>query len=119
MHDGHRVGGVAFGAGLIAQDAEGQHRNVDPTVAGDDRGHQPTVRSDVVGVELHGVHRRRPSRLHPGDLIGEPVRAAGGQYDCRPRSEPGGEFDADFAAPTEDHHCLGARVSHGLHYHLG
>ena len=63
VHDGHRVVGIGLGAGLVAEDPEGQHCGADGAVVGDDRGDQRAVRGQVVGVELPGVHRCRRRRL--------------------------------------------------------
>ena len=52
VHDGHGVGGVGLGAGLVAEDPERQHRGADRAVLGDDRVDQRAVRRQVVGVEF-------------------------------------------------------------------
>ncbi len=102
VHDGHGVGGVGFGAGLVAQDSEGQHRGADGAVLGDDRGDQRAVRGQVVGVELPGVHRGGAGGFERVDLFSEPVGVACGQHDRRSRCQKPRQLDADLAAAAQN-----------------
>ncbi len=43
VHDCQRMRSVCLGAGLVAEDAEGQHRGVDGAVFGDDRRDERTM----------------------------------------------------------------------------
>ncbi len=104
--------------GLVAEDPEGQHRDADGAVLGDDRGDQPTVGGNVIGVEFPGVHPGRPRLAQGGRLGVEPVGATCGQHHRRPRGQAPREFDADLAAPAENYHRTRARVVHGCDYHL-
>ncbi len=116
----HRRGmrGVLLGAGLVAEHPERQHRRADRAVVGHDRRHQRSVRGQVVGVELADVHLGRTGLLEGGDLLGEPVGAAGGQHHGGAGSQPPREFGADLAAAAENHDRSAARVIHGCDYLL-
>ncbi len=102
VHDGDRVRGVGLGAGLVAEDAEGQHRGADGSVFGDDRGDQRAVRGQVVGVELPGVHRRGARGFERGDLVIELIGFACGQHHRRSGRQAPCELDADLAAAAQD-----------------
>ena len=118
VHDGQRVRGVGLGAGLVAEDPEGQHRGVDRAVLGDDRRDERAVRIQVVGIEFPGVHGRRAGGEHGGDLLGELVCFACREHHRRPGRQPPREFDTDLAATAEDQHRRSARVIHGCDYDL-
>ena len=116
----HRRGvrGILFGAGLVAEHSERQHRRAERPVVGHDRRHQRSVRGQVVGVEFPDVHLGRPGLLQRGDLLGEPVGAAGRQHHGGAGSQPPREFGADLAAAAENHHGPATRVIHGCDYLL-
>ena len=118
VHDGHGVGGVDLGARLIAEDPEGQHRGADRAVIGNDRGDQRAVRSQIVGVEVPGLHRRGTGGKAERDLLVEPVGGAGRQDQRRPGRQPLGKFDTDLAAATQNQYWTRTRVVHGCDYHL-
>ena len=118
VHDRRGVRGVVFGAGLVAEDAERQHRGADRAVLGDDRRDQRAVRGQVVGVELAHVHRRRARRPHGRDLLVELVGAPRRQHHGRAGGQPRGQLDADLAAAAENHDQPSARVLHGCDYVL-
>ena len=71
------VPGVLLGAGLVAQDAERQHRGADRAVLGDDRLDQRCMGREVVGVEFTHVHGGGARRPHGRDLVVELVGASG------------------------------------------
>ena len=65
VHDGGGVGGVLFGAGLVAEDAEGEHDDVERAVLGDDLLEEGAVRGEVVGVEVGGFDGFGPASPGP------------------------------------------------------
>ena len=99
-----------FGAILLAEDAERQHRGVDPPELADQPLDERAVRGQVVGVELRGAYLPGSGGLHRRDLRTEPVGAAGGKHHRGPRSQPRRQFDADLTAAAEDDHDF-ARVN--------
>ena len=112
---------IGFGTGLVAEDAERQHRGADGPELGDQLVHQWAVRRKIVGIELNRVHGPGPGRPHRRDLLVESVSTAGCQHDRRPRGESAGEFDADLTAAAENHHHPAGRVGrvfHGCDYSL-
>ena len=110
--------GILLGARLVAEHSERQHRRADRPVVGHDRRHQRSVRGQVVAVELADVDRGHPGLLEGGDLLGEPVGAAGGEHHGGAGRQQLREFGADLAAAAENHHRSGARVIHGCDYLL-
>ena len=116
---------VTLGAGLIAQNPEGKHRDADGSVLGEELVDQRPVRGEVVGVELAGVHGGGTRGPHHRHLLAEPIGAAGGEHHRRPGCQSLGEFESDLAAAPENHHnlprdlpwCVG-RVLHGGDYSL-
>lgn len=124
MHDRDRVGRVGFGAILLAEDAERQHRGVDRSVLAGQSLDEWAVRGKVVGVELRGVHVPGSGGPHRRDLRTELVGAAGGQHHRGFRSQPPRQFDADLTAAAEDDHDTARLdgpvrcVLHGCDYSL-
>ena len=118
VHDRHGVGHVGFGAGLVAEDPERQHRGADRAMLGHDRGDQRAVRRQVVRVEFPHVNGGGAGRPHRGDLLGEVVGSTGRQHDGRAGGQPPGEFGADLAAAAENHNRPTIRVIHGCDYDL-
>jgi hypothetical protein len=78
VHDSDRVGGILFSQNLIAQHSEGNHNNPDWTVVGENLLQQGLVNGRVVGVELNGMHRRRPSGCDSRCLLGQVIAAPSG-----------------------------------------
>ena len=110
--------GVLLRAGLVAQDAERQHRGADRAVLGDDRIDQRCVGRKVVGVEFAHVHGGGSCLPHGRDLVVELVGATGRQQHGRAGRQPRGQLEPDLAAATENHDQLRARVLHGCDYCL-
>ena len=121
MHNRYRMRRVSLGAGLIAEDAEGQHGGADSSVFPDQLFHQRAMRMQVVGIELGSMHGLSPGRSYRRDLRDEVIGAAGGQHDGRSRRQSRGEFKADLATAAENHHDPAGRVGrvfHGCDYSL-
>ena len=113
--------GVGLGAGLVAEDPEGQHGGVDRAVLGDDLVEHRRMRGQVVGVEPLDVHGHGTGRPQRGNLLVKAVAVTGGQHHRRPRCQSQGKFGADLAATAENHDHIAAgvaRVVHGCDYHL-
>nr|BBX76476.1 hypothetical protein MFLOJ_02630 [Mycobacterium florentinum] len=102
MHDGHRVSGIGLGAGLIAEDPEGEHRGADGPVLGDDCCDQWGVRGQVVGIEFAGVNRLRAGLVQRLYLLIELIGSACGQHHRRAWSEPSRQLNADLAAAAQN-----------------
>ena len=118
VHDRRGVPGVLLGAGLVAQDAERQHRGADRAVLGDDRVDQRCMGRKVVGVEFTHVHGGGARLPHGRDLLVELVGAAGRSTTVAPDASRVRQLQPDLAAATENHDQLRARVLHGCDYVL-
>ena len=104
MHHRQCVRRVLFRACLIAEYAEGEHRDADPAVLGVDLLQQRGMARGVVGVEFDGVHVRGPRVSQCRDLAVEITAATRGQ-DHRPAGrQPPRHLDTHLAAPAEHQH---------------
>ena len=118
VHDGRRVPRILLRAGLVAQDAERQHRGADRAVLGDDRFDQWCMGRKVVGIEFAHVHSGGPGGPHGRGLVVELVGATRRQQHRRAGRQPRGQLQPDFAAATENHDQPSVRVLHGCDYVL-
>ncbi|MDT7732058.1 MAG: hypothetical protein QOK45_2311, partial [Mycobacterium sp.] len=90
----------------------------DGAVFGDDRFDQWSMGRKVVCIEFAHVHSRGSGGPHSLGLVVEFVGATCDQQHRRPRGEPCGQLQPDFAAATENHDRPGVRVLHGCDYVL-
>ena len=118
VHDGRGMCRILLGAGLVAENAEGQHCGSDRPVIGDDGVDESTVRFQRVGIELAHRHGGGTRGRHRGDLLVEVIGVAGGQHHRRARRQPRRQLEPDLAASPEDHDAAGIRVLHGSDYRL-
>ena len=118
VHDGRGMCRILLGAGLVAENAERQHRGTDRAVIGDDGVDEGTVRLQGVGIELAHRDGGGTGGGHRGDLLVEIIGAAGGQHHRRARRQPRRQLEPDLAASAEDHNAAGIRVLHGSDYRL-
>jgi len=102
--DADRTGRIPFGAGLIAQYPEGDDDDADGAVVAGDPLQDRLVVVGGVGIELDGVHLRRPGRLDAGDRTGQVVTAPGRQDDGSAGREAADRLDPDLAPPAEQYH---------------
>ena len=56
------------------------------------------------------MYRHGTSRLYRRNLLDKLAGAAGGEHHDRPVREARRDFDADLAAPPENHHDTGIRA---------
>ena len=109
VHDRAGVLGVALGAGLVAEDPEGDDDHVERAVPPCDVVEHAALGGQVVGVELDGVDGRRARVPHGLHLRGQVGAAARGEHDGRPFGEAPGHGDPDLAAAAE----YDDRLAHG------
>ncbi len=119
VHDGRGMCRILLGAGLVAENAEGQHRGADRAVSRRRWSRRGRLcDSSASASNSRTATAAAPAARHRGDLLVEVIGAAGGQHHRRARRQPRRQLEPDLAASTEDHDAAGIRVLHGSDYRL-